>query len=60
MMRKIIGALLVIVAIAVAVVLLVGHGPILPHILGPIVLATVGILLLAVNCKVDHSVEQRQ
>jgi len=38
----------------VAVLLIARGGPILPHILGPVVLAIVGVLHFTVKKKADH------
>jgi len=54
MIRKAIGAILVIAAGVVAVLLIARGGPILPHILGPVVLAIVGVLHFTVKKKADH------
>lgn len=51
MIRKTIGTMLVVVASVVAFVLLTGGGPILPHIIGPITLAVVGVILLTLKRK---------
>ena len=51
MVRKIIGIVLLLVAGLVAAILFTYGGPIFPHISGPIVLGTVGALLLLYKSK---------
>ncbi len=55
MIRKAIGTILVVVASVLAISLLTGGGPILPHIIGPIALAVIGVILLTFKKKADHS-----
>ncbi len=55
MIRKTIGTILVIAASALAFKILTGDGPILPHIVGPITLAVIGVILLTLKKKADTS-----
>lgn len=49
MVRKVVGAVLAVLGSVIAIVLLAGGGPLLPHIIGPIVLVTVGAVLILVK-----------
>jgi uncharacterized membrane protein YccC len=51
MIRRVIGTVLLVAAGIVAVFLLAYHGPILPHIVGPIILAVAGAILLTAKKK---------
>jgi len=51
MVRKIIGTTLLIIGGLLGFVLLMYGGPILPHIIGPIVLIVIGLLLRIVKRK---------
>ena len=51
MIGKVIGTILLIVAALLAVAILTGGGPILPHISGPITLAVIGVILLTFKRK---------
>jgi len=53
MLRKIIGISLVILGGLGIVILLFGGGPVLPHVIGPITLAVVGILILTFKRKAE-------
>ena len=55
MARKIIGMTLLIIGGLLSLVLLMYGGPILPHIIGPIILTAIGVFLLAVKGKVNKS-----
>ncbi len=55
MIRKAIGTILVIAAGVLIVVLLTSGGPILPHIIGPITLAVIGVILLTLKKKANNS-----
>ncbi|MBI4671032.1 MAG: hypothetical protein HY741_05125 [Chloroflexi bacterium] len=54
MKRKIIGTILIVVSGAIIVLLLTGGGPILPHIIGPSILAVVGVIVLTIGGKVNQ------
>ncbi len=49
MMRKIVGAVLAALGCVMAILLLTGGGPLLPHIIGPIILITAGMLQIFVT-----------
>jgi len=51
MIRKIIGTILVILGGLGIVILVFGGGPILPHIVGPTILAIVGTFVLTFKSK---------
>ncbi len=55
MVRKIIGTTLLIVGGLLGFVLLMYGVPILPHIIGPIVLIMIGVFLLAAKGKSNKS-----
>ncbi len=55
MNRKTIGTALVVVGGALIVVLLTGGGPILPHIVGPSILAVIGVILLTIKGKTNKT-----
>ncbi len=55
MARKIIGTILVIAAGGLAFKILTGGGPVLPHIVGPITFAVIGVILLTFKKKTDPS-----
>lgn len=57
MVRKTIGAVLAVLGGVLAFMLLTGSGPLLPHILGPIVLITVGVILIVVKGTAKQSPE---
>ena len=57
MIRKAIGVILVIVAGVITVALLTGGGPLIPHIVGPITLAVIGVFLLTLNRNANRSTE---
>lgn len=46
MIRKIIGAILLILGVLVALVLFTYGGPVFPHLFGPIVFVAIGVFLL--------------
>jgi Flp pilus assembly protein TadB len=56
MIRKVIGTILLLAACGLALVLL-NAGMIFPHLVGPIVLAVTGVLLLTFKKKADRSAE---
>jgi hypothetical protein len=51
MIRKTIGAVLLVIAVFVAIVLLTYGGPVFPHITGPITFAVIGIGLIVLKGK---------
>ncbi len=51
MLRKIVGIGLLVVGAVIFLVLLMSGGPIFPHVIGPLVLAVVGVLLLRYRSK---------
>lgn len=57
MIRKIVGGVLAALGVIVATVILTGGGPILPHIVGPIVLVSVGLVLLLMKGSARKSPE---
>jgi hypothetical protein len=57
MIRKTIGAVLAVLGGLMAIILLTGGGPLLPHIIGPIVLVTVGVILIVVKGTAKQSPE---
>jgi hypothetical protein len=57
MIRKIIGSILAVLGAIVATVILTGGGPILPHIIGPVVLISVGLFLLLMKGSTSKSPE---
>ena len=57
MIGKIIGTVLVIVALVIANILFTGGGPILPHIVGPITLTIIGVFLLTRKTSAARSAE---
>ena len=60
MIRKIIGTILIVLGGLGIVILLFGGGPVLPHIVGPIVLVVVGILVLTVKRKTNQIVYTKE
>jgi hypothetical protein len=50
----IIGAVLITIGSLIAATLLMGGGPILPHIVGPIVFVSIGVLLVTLKRKDGH------
>ena len=57
MIRKAIGIVLVIVAAVIAAVLLINGRPLIPHMIGPITLAVIGMFLLIRNRNADRSLK---
>ncbi|MEP7288591.1 MAG: hypothetical protein ABI947_22795 [Chloroflexota bacterium] len=57
MIRKAIGTILLIVAGVITVLLLTGGGPLVPHMVGPITLAVVGVILLTRHRNAEHPAE---
>jgi hypothetical protein len=57
MIRKTIGTILAVLGAAMAIIIFTGGGPILPHILGPIILVTVGVVLFVVKGTARQSPE---
>ena len=55
MARKIIGTILLIIGGLLGLVLLMYGGPVLPHIIGPVVLMVIGLFLVAVKGKVNKT-----
>ncbi len=53
MIKKTIGTVLILVAAVIVVVLLTSGGPLLPHAIGPTVLAVVGATLVILPQKAD-------
>ncbi len=51
MLRKIVGIGLLVVGAFIFLVLLMGGGPLFPHVIGPLVLAVVGVILLTYRSK---------
>ncbi len=51
MVRKIVGAIFVLVGGALILFLLTYGGPVFPHIIGPSTLAVIGAVLLAIQGK---------
>ncbi len=51
MLRKVMGSVMVIAALVLGAILLIGGRPVLPHMLGPGILAIAGILLLVIRKK---------
>ncbi len=45
-MGKVIGVVLIFAAVALAAKIIINRGPILPHIVGPTILAIVGVIFL--------------
>ena len=54
MVRKMIGAIMVIAALVITALLISGGGPLVPHIVGPISLAVVGVFLLTRSNRADY------
>jgi hypothetical protein len=57
MIRKIIGGILAVLGAMLATVILTGGGPVLPHIIGPVVLISVGLILLLMKGSASKSPE---
>ncbi len=57
MIRKIIGAVLAALGAAIAIVLFTGGGPLLPHIVGPVVLIAAGAVLILIKGAARQSPE---
>jgi hypothetical protein len=57
MIRKAIGIILVSLAAVITVLLVTGGGPLVPHMIGPITLAAIGVFLLAFNRNAKRSAE---
>lgn len=57
MIRKVIGTILVIVALVIATILFTSGGPIVPHIIGPITLTIIGVFLLTRKANAVRSPE---
>lgn len=53
MARKIIGIILILMAIGLTIWINVNIGNLIPHIIGPIILAVIGATLLAFKKKID-------
>ena len=53
MVRKTIGIILMIVAVIITVLLVTRGGTIVPHIIGPITLAIIGVFLLTRGKKAE-------
>ena len=51
MQRKIIGIICLVAALTIATLLILGGGPLLPHLAGPLAIGIAGIFLLAVHRK---------
>ena len=46
MIKKIIGVILLVLGVFVGLVLFTYGGPIFPHIIGPVIFVTIGVILL--------------
>lgn len=57
MIRKIFGGILAFIGVLGVTLLLTGGGPLLPHIVGPLVLIGVGLLLLLMKGATSQSPE---
>jgi hypothetical protein len=55
MIRRTVGVILTIIGGLVIVILLSYGGAILPHIVGPITIAAIGIVLVTLKRKGDHN-----
>jgi hypothetical protein len=51
MTRKVIGGVLLVVGGSLIIILLAHGGPFFPHIIGPVVVAVIGIMLFAIKKK---------
>jgi len=51
MVKKIIGTILLILGVFIALVLFTYGGPVLPHLVGPIVMAAIGLILIFIKRK---------
>jgi len=52
MAKKIIGTILLILGVFIALVLFTYGGPVFPHLVGPIILVTIGLFLIFIKGKV--------
>jgi hypothetical protein len=50
-MEIVIGIILIVAAIALAAKIIINRGPILPHVIGPIFLAIIGVILVILSLK---------
>jgi hypothetical protein len=53
--KKVIGVILMVVGVFIALVLFTYGGPILPHIIGPVVFVSLGAFLLWFKRKEKHA-----
>jgi hypothetical protein len=60
MLRKIIGTILIVLGGPGIVVLIFGGGPILPHIIGPVVLVVAGIFVLTRKRKAKKFIQEQK
>ncbi len=60
MLRKIIGTILIVLGGLGILVLVFGSGPILPHIVGPVVLVIAGTILLALKRKTKQFIQEQK
>lgn len=51
MIKKVIGIILMVIGVFIALVLMTYGGPVFPHIIGPVVLVTIGAILLLMRKK---------
>jgi hypothetical protein len=55
MAKKVVGIILILMAIGLTIWIIVNIGNLIPHIIGPIILAAIGAALLTFKKKTDSS-----
>jgi hypothetical protein len=56
MIKRIVGITLLVIGVFIALVLFTYGGPVFPHIIGPVVFATVGAIVLLFKSKENKTV----